>query len=191
MINIDTKVLGKKIKNLRLEKGLSIKELADQIDVSSSLLSQVERGLANPSLNTLRSIANQLGVPMFSFLEDEEAVDTMVVRSEDRIRIIKGKTNSEEVELGYDLLSPDLKGAIQMCEMSLGPHQYSSEKLNRHNAEEVAVCTRGSIELHLENKIVVLNNGDSVRMENGTPHRWKNPTDKKCTIIFAMTPPIF
>lgn len=176
---------------MRLAKDLSIKELSERVDVSSSLLSQIERGLANPSLNTLRSISAQLDVPMFSFFEDKETVETMVVRNNQRIRIVNGKTNSHEVELGYDLLTPDLKGSIQMCEMNLGPHQYSSDKLNRHNAEEVAICTQESIELHLENKFILLDKGDSVRIKKETPHRWKNPTDKKCTIIFAMSPPIF
>ncbi len=191
MIDIDTKVLGKKIRDIRIEKELTIKELAEKVDVSPSLLSQIERGLANPSLNTLRSMATHLNVPMFSFFEDESPMNTMIVRKKDRIRIINGKTNSNEVEQGYDLLSPDMKGAIQLCEMSLGPYQYSSDKLNKHNGEEVAVCIEESIELHLENKIIFLDKGDSIRVEKGTPHRWKNPTDKRCSIIFAISPPTF
>lgn len=179
------------MKSIRVDKGLTIKDLAEKVDVSSSLLSQIERGLANPSLNTLRSISNYLDVPMFSFFEDEENIGTTVVRNEERIRIVNGKSNSNSVESGYDLLSPDLKGSIQMCEMNLGPNQYSAGKLNKHNAEEVAICTEESIELHLTNEIILLNKGDSVRIQNDTPHRWKNPTDRKCSIIFAMTPPIF
>lgn len=191
MIRIDIELLGKRIKELRIEKGLSLKELADKVEVSSSLLSQIERGVANPSLNTLRLLANHLGVPMFSFFESSKVLGTMVVRKDQRIRIIRGKSNSEDIELGYDLLSPDLNGVIQLCEMSLGPYQYSSETLNKHDAEEVAVCIEGSIELHLENEVVFLDNGDSVRIEKGTPHRWRNPTDKRCAIIFAMSPPTF
>lgn len=187
MINI----LGKKIKEAREKMGLSIKDLANKVDVSSSLLSQIERDLANPSLNTLRSIAAQLEVPMFSFFEESKTSETMIVRHDERIRIINGKINSKEVEQGYDLLSPDLKGVIQMCEMSLGPNQYNSDKLNRHDAEEVAVCTEECIELHLETEIILLDKGDSVRIVAGTPHRWRNPSVKKCSIIFAMSPPLF
>lgn len=171
--------------------GLTIKDLANKVDVSSSLLSQIERDLANPSLNTLRSIASQLEVPMFSFFEESKPSETMIVRHNERIRIINGKVNSKEVELGYDLLSPDLKGVIQMCEMSLGPNQYNSDKFNRHDAEEVAVCTEEFVELHLETETFLLDKGDSVKIEAGTPHKWRNPSDKKCAIIFAMSPPTF
>lgn len=100
MINI----LGKRIKETREKMGLSIKELAIRVDVSSSLLSQIERDLANPSLNTLRSIAAQLEVPMFSFFEENKTSETIVVRHDERIRIINGKNNSKEIEQGYDLL---------------------------------------------------------------------------------------
>lgn len=184
-------ILGKKIKEARERMGLSIKDLAIKVDVSSSLLSQIERDLANPSLNTLRSIATQLEVPMFSFFEESKTSETEIVRHDERIRIINGKTNSKEIEQGYDLLSPDLKGAIQMCEMTLGPNQYNSDKFNRHDAEEVAVCTEESIELHLETQTILLDKGDSIRIVAGTPHRWRNPSDKKCAIIFAMSPPTF
>ena len=191
MIKIDRQILGARIKELRTEKGLSLKDMAEEVNVSASLLSQIERNLANPSLNTLRAIANYLDVPMFSFFEATEDPRTTVVRYDDRIRIINGKSNSKELQQGYDLLSPDMKGIIQMCEMSLGPNQYSAEKFNVHRAEEVAVCTEESIELILEKGSVTLNKGDSVRIAAGTPHRWKNPTDKNCAIIFAMSPPDF
>lgn len=191
MIKIELETLGKKIRNIRIEKGLSLKQLAEEMKVSSSLLSQIERGLANPSLTTLRSISQKLEVPMFSLFEDEKNKDTKIVRKKERIQIKNGKSNSDKLELGYDLLTPNLKGAIQMCEMHLGPHQISSEKLNKHNAEEVAVCTKGSIELNLKDEVFLLNKGDSVVIEKNTPHFWENPTNKSCTIIFAMTPPIF
>lgn len=188
---IDKHILGARIKELRTERGVSLKDMAAEINVSASLLSQIERNLANPSLNTLRAIANYLDVPMFSFFEVREDPDAMVVRYNDRIQITNGKNNSKELKQGYDLLSPDMKGVIQMCEMSLGPHQYSAEKFNVHRAEEVAVCTEESIELVLKNGSITLDKGDSVRIPAGTPHRWKNSSDKNCAIIFAISPPDF
>lgn len=188
---MDFSRLGKTIKEIRIDRGMSIKDLAELVGVSSSLLSQIERGLANPSLNTLRSISINLDVPMFSLFLDEDNNHPMVVRKEDRIRITSGESNNREIELNYDLLSPDMKGAIQLCEMDLGPSQYSSDRLNTHDGEEVAVCTEGIIELHLETQIITLNKGDSIRIEKNTPHRWKNPSHGQSAIIFAITPPAF
>ncbi len=155
------------------------------------MLCQIERGLANPSLGTLRLIAANLDVPMFSFFDYTSSTKAHLVKKQDRVRIIRGKSDSNELELGYDLLSPDLEGVVQLCEMTLGPKQISSDKLNSHDAEEVAVCTEGTIELHLENDVVTLQKGDSIRLDNNTPHLWKNPTNEICAIIFALSPPTF
>lgn len=192
----DNIYLGLKIKELRKERSLTLKALAEEIGVSSSLLSQIERGLANPSLETLRQLSKTLDVPMFSFFIDDgndeyEDHGVEVVELKNRIRISGSNAKSDDYETSYELLSPDLKGVIQLCEMELGPFQYSANSFNRHSGEEVAVCTDGQIELHLENKIILLNTGDSARIQADTKHRWKNPNESTCRIIFAISPPTF
>lgn len=190
---MDSKSLGKKIKLERIRRSLSIKEVAEKIGVTSSLLSQIERGLASPSLNTLRLITEVFDIPMFSlFMPDKEKVGKVeVVKKDERIRITDGNTKEKNIELSYDLLSPDLKGSIQLCEMSLSPGEMNSEHLNSHDAEEVATCTEGKIVLILKNTEITLNTGDAVRLEKNTEHRWKNNTEKTSKIIFAISPPIF
>ncbi len=58
--------LGEKIAEVRKKQNLSIRDLAKLADVTPSLLSQIERGLANPSVNSLKSIASSLNVPLFT-----------------------------------------------------------------------------------------------------------------------------
>ena len=191
VIKIEKDSLGINIKKYRMDKGYSLKELASRVDVSTSLLSQIESGKANPSLNTLRLISENLDVPMFSLFVEEDKESTLVVRKKDRIRITSGETNSKDYQLSYDLLSPDMKGDVQLCEMRLSSYQYNSDDFNFHEGEEVAVCTLGRIELMLENTSYLLETGDSVRIPSNTKHRWKNPNDNECAIIFAISPPIF
>ena len=64
MENID---IGKKLKNKEKKKGLTSKELAKMADITPSMLSQIERGSANPSIQTLKVLAKALDVPTFSF----------------------------------------------------------------------------------------------------------------------------
>lgn len=182
--------LGKNIKNFRTSKNLSLKNLAEKIDVSPSMLSQIESGKANPSLNTLKLISKYLEVPMFTLFIEEDIDRPMLVKKDDRICITSGGKGSK-YQLSYDLLSPDMKGEIQLCEMKLSAFQYNSDDFNFHNGEEVAVCTLGKIDLVLENKSIKLNKGDSVRIPKKVKHKWKNPTKSDCAIIFAISPPIF
>ena len=187
VIKIDK--LGSNIKKFRNIKKLSLKDLAKEIDVSPSMLSQIESGKANPSLNTLKLISKHLDVSMFTLLEEENEEAAMLVKKENRIRITSGRSDSDEYQLSYDLLSPDMKGDVQLCEMKLSAFQYNSDDFNTH--KEVAVCSLGKIELMLEAETYLLNTGDSVRIPSGTKHRWKNPTKSECAIIFAISPPIF
>lgn len=60
-----------KIKEYRIAKNLTIKELAEKANITSSMLSQIERGLANPSINTLKLIAQALDTPLFKFFIED------------------------------------------------------------------------------------------------------------------------
>ncbi|EEB35660.1 DNA-binding helix-turn-helix protein [Anaerococcus hydrogenalis DSM 7454] len=182
--------LGKNIKNSRISQNLSLKKLAEKVDVSPSMLSQIESGKANPSLNTLKLISQHLKVPMFTLFIEEDIDRPILVKKNNRIRITN-KGEDSKYELSYDLLSPDTKGDLQLCEMKLSAYQYNSDNFNFHNGEEVAVCTLGKIELILENKTITLETGDSVRIPRKTKHRWKNPSKATCAIIFSISPPIF
>lgn len=183
--------LGENIKNYRISKGLSLKELSNDIDISPSMLSQIESGKANPSLNTLKLISKYLDIPMFSLFMEKNINSAMVVRKENRIRITSGSSDSDEYQLSYDLLSPDMKGDLQLCEMRLSGFQYNSDDFNVHKGEEVAVCSLGVIELLLEESSIILNTGDSVRIPSQTKHMWRNPNKDDCAIIFAISPPVF
>ena len=62
--------LGAKIRSYRQERNLSIQTLASQVGITPSMLSQIERELANPSINTLKLISQALGVPLFLFFTE-------------------------------------------------------------------------------------------------------------------------
>ena len=99
--------LGKNIKNFRISQNLSLKKLAEKVDVSPSMLSQIESGKANPSLNTLKLISKHLKVPMFTLFIEEDVDRPILVKKSDRIHITN-KGEDSKYKLSYDLLSPCL-----------------------------------------------------------------------------------
>jgi XRE family transcriptional regulator of biofilm formation len=67
-------MIGKKVKRLRMEQGLSISELAEKAGVAKSYLSSIERDIqTNPSIHFLEKISAVLGVPLETFLQNEIA----------------------------------------------------------------------------------------------------------------------
>ena len=179
--------IGKKIQEYRKSKNLSIKDLATLSGVTSSLLSQLERNLANPSINTLKTIAKVLDAPLFSFFMDSGETDSLIVRAGNRKKLIFPSNEN----FTYELLTSDTSGAIEFLLMSLAPHTQSSESLIGHEGEEVAYVTKGVVRLYLESEIVTLFQGDSIRIPSFNKHKWENESPETSEVIFAVTPPSF
>lgn len=176
--------IGRKIKGYRTARNMTVKELATQAQITPSMLSQIERGQANPSLNTIRLLSSALNEPMFRFFMDGVNVQNEVVRAEERTRII-------EHGVEYEMLTPDTNGTVEMMQLTIAPGSCSCDQLIGHTGEEVALLLKGSIELTLEGDTCVLNTGDSVRIKSGLKHSWRNVGTDECILVFAVSPPDF
>ena len=93
---------GNRIRARRQELGLSLRELAEQVGLTASFLSQIERDLTSPSIESLRKISDALEVPIFHFLLEVDKKSPVVRRGE---RLTLTLPNSD---LSYKLLTPDL-----------------------------------------------------------------------------------
>lgn len=180
--------IGTKIREYRTQKGLSIKQLADMTDLSSSMLSQIERDLANPSINTLRVIANALEVAMFQFFVEDNNLSNIVVTPETRRKIV---VKEENRGLLYELLIPDLQGDIGFYRMVLQPGTSTIDTSMNHDGEEVAYVISGDIRLLVGSMEFDLKQHDSVRIPKKVDHRWINNSNDISEVIFAINPPIF
>lgn len=181
MENID---IGKKIEKQRKEKDLTSKELAKMADITPSMLSQIERGSANPSIHTLKVLAKALDVPTFSFLLEETNTDDLIVRSHKRKKMIIDN-------LSYELLSPDFTGNLATAIMTVPPNTSSSENVLEHKGEELAFVLDGTITLYLNEEEYTLETGDSVKIPAYLKHKWVNHFGKNAIVLFSVTPPIF
>lgn len=179
--------VGQKIAEHRKAKGLSSRELAALVNVTPSMLSQIEKGSANPSLQTLKLISNALNIPMFNFFLEATSAQSLVVRANQRKKI----SFPESENLSYELLSPDLTGALELALMTLLPQSTSSEKLMEHKGEEIAFVLEGTVTLYLNQETLTLHTGDSVKIPSYMKHKWENPYKEKTVVIFAITPPTF
>ena len=128
--------LGERIRQRRKELGLSLRELADRVGLTASFLSQIERDLASPSLDSLRKISDALEVPIFHFLIDPEEEHPVVRRSQ------RAELKLPDSNLTYKLLTPDLNRKL---EAFLAEREPGEEKitipLRQHTEEFIYVIT--------------------------------------------------
>lgn len=185
---MDTEInIGIIIKKIRLDKELTLKEVATKANISSSMLSQIEKGGANPSLNTIKAIATVLEVPLFKFFLDSSYNETYttVLRNSERKKIVSKETQ-------FELISPNTKTDIEFMKMILKEEgTVSSEDPVSHRGEEVALVIKGKAKIIVEHESVELEEGDSVHIPARCKHKWINIGKVPVEVLFAVTPPEF
>lgn len=179
--------IGKKVQEFRQMRGMTSKELAALADITPSMLTQIERSQANPSINTVKAIARALELPLYLFFLGRDPHASLVVRKEDRR--VMGYQDQPEVR--YELLMPDATGTIEFCKMTLYPRHRSADKMLAHSGEEMALVLSGTAVVVMENAEYTLYEGDSIRIPPAAAHRWENRSDRETSVVFAVSPPSF
>ncbi len=178
-------MLGSRIRSKRLEKDLSLREVAEKAGLTASFLSQVERDLAEPSITSLRRIAQALGVPIFYFLLDS-AEESPVVRSNAR-KVLR----LPESHVTYELLSPDLDRKMEVVMGRLAPERSTCDVPLTHPGEECIIVLEGSADIELGTEVHRLDKGDSIYYFCSVPHKLMNVGDGDLKFIMVITPPAF
>lgn len=174
--------IGEKIAQIRKIQNLSIRELAALANVTPSMLSQIERGLANPSVNSLKSIATALNTPLFTFFTSEVIRKDLIVRSDKRKKVIL----PESKDVVYEMLTQDSNDNLEFAIMNLSPNASSCNESIYHNGYEIAYVLEGEADLFMDEEKFSLNRGDSVKVPVGVKHRWENNSNNDTKIIFAV-----
>ncbi|MDD3394111.1 MAG: cupin domain-containing protein [Anaerotignum sp.] len=179
--------IGSRLKELRNKKKFSIAELSKASDVSTGLISQIERDLVVPSVVSLWRLASALDTNINYFFEDTQKEDSILIRRGDHKIIVTHRNNSF-----YKLLSPTHSGhLLDMTEVRLeGGCTYEKETLC-HEGEECGYVLKGVLTVHLNGNEYVLYEGDSIYFSSSLPHKYINNTNEECISIWAMTPRFF
>src|SRR5919199_2922734 len=137
----DTDALGRGIRAERLRQNMTLAQLADLTGLSPSALSQIERGITDPSIGSLRRIASALQVPFFQFLLERESPDPVVRKNERRTITFPNRA------VQYQLLTPNLRGPFEILAMELAPGAASGDEALGHDSEECMLILVGQVEV--------------------------------------------
>jgi len=177
----ETESLGRRLKALRTEQGITLAQLGDVVGLSASYLSQIERNKAKPSLSTLSSIAEILGVELRSFFEHPAPV-WKVVRKGGGEQFGDGSSKTM-----FEILSSEtVKGRFEPYRVTCRPDMEIDA--DPHPGEEFAFILEGQLEVSVGEEVFTLSEGDSIHYQGGQPHTWCNGSGRECTLIWALSP---
>lgn len=183
-----------KLKWIRKKKGYTLARVSQATGYTASFLSQLERGLKEPSITTLRKLADLYAIPLVSlFVENEEdiAVDGTAKKAQPSIRIIRESERKKimlpEIFTVCEFVTP----ANRQCRISghitkLEPGCWCSESLISHTTDESAYIIKGNMKALLGDKIFYLGSGDSIYIEAYALHNWQNCGEETLDILTYM-----
>jgi transcriptional regulator with XRE-family HTH domain len=179
--------IGPKLKQVRLLKGLTMRDLAREAGCSESLLSKIENDKANPSLTTLHRIAMALGTSIAAILPGHDGEGRIVSRPQDRPSYTTedGGTRIERLvsASGIHLL----QGFIHWVRPGAG---YEGEVV-QHQGEELGLVLDGEIELMVDGVTYRIAAGGSFHFRSELPHGYHNSGSVPARIVWVSTPPTF
>jgi transcriptional regulator with XRE-family HTH domain len=177
--------VGALLRQLRTDAGLSLASVADAAGLSPGLLSQIERGMGNPSLTTLVKLAHALDVPVSRFFVSERPAGALV-RAGDHPRLLVA-----EDSLTYELLTPHMQGRLGMIKAVVAGGWTNESAPFVHEGEECIYLAEGELVVSVAGTRYVMNDGDSLTFDSSLRHWVCNETDRNALTISAMTPPSF
>ncbi len=181
--------IGGRIREWRGQNGITLATLADATDLSAGYVSQVERGLANPSLETLKRLTDALGHAVGELFSNDAA-------GANEMYFVSRKGQRKKIQfpasgIMNELLSPDLQHAMEVIWVEAPPGASSGVHAHIHEGEECGVIIEGQMILWLNSEEIVLNAGDAIYFDSRTPHRWVAGEPSTLRAVWLITPPSF
>ena len=177
--------IGKKIKELRVAKGLTQEERADRSELSKGFISQLERDLTSPSIATLMDILQCLGTTVSEFFQ-EEPEDQIVFQNEDYFEKIDSELGSKT-----EWIIPNAqKNMMEPIRLTLAPGGATYPDLP-HEGEEFGYVLQGSVKIHVGNKVYKAKKGESFYFTPHAKHYIEASSSSGARLIWVSTPPSF
>ena len=177
--------VGERLRNVRQERGLSLKEVAEGSNMSASFLSLVETGKSDISLARLLGVLRYYNIALTELLPDAQPPDARVVRPNTRPHV---KFPHE----GFDvyLLTPDTKRNFAPMIAVIQPGGRPAE-FSQHPGQEFLLVLEGEIRFTLTgSEPMAMSAGDSIYYESDRQHMVENVDEQhEAEVLFVSCPP--
>jgi transcriptional regulator with XRE-family HTH domain len=175
--------LGVRLRDLRKERALSQRELAELAGLSPNAISLIERDDQSPSVATLQRLARALSVQMSYFFETETVA-----------RVLHFRASQRPAVRGHGLTIEGLGARLEGQQMepffiTLTPHADMGAGYVAHQGHEFVCCLAGLVCYEIDGTDYLLEPGDFLLFEADLPHRWGNPGDQEARLVLVLQAP--
>jgi len=178
--------VGERLRGLRRSRRATLRTVAERSGLSESFLSQVERGRSSASIESLRRVADALGVSMADLFEPGDLPGPRVLRRDERPALSFGVLGKKL------LLTPRPLHHLEVFagELEVGGST-GTEPYAHGDSEELFVVLSGTVQLELGGELFDLEPGDSIDYRSSTPHRISNTGQDLAEVMWIISPPSY
>lgn len=175
--------IGEVVREHRERLGLSVRTLAARAGFSPSFISQVENGLASPSIASLDKIASCLDVTLAEFFRSGEAQHSTVIRAASRQKLESGWSKA-----ALENLAPISSAKLEPVLITLRPGGTSGRQLYPPRHEQFVFVVSGSVTLVQDGSEICLAKGDAITVFPNMPIRWVNSSARSAELLVVSAP---
>jgi transcriptional regulator with XRE-family HTH domain len=176
----ESPTLAQIIRDLRTRKKVTVRELAAQIDRSIGFISQIERGLSQPSVEDLDAISQALDVPFRYFVEPVQSPQQQwITRPNERRTLTYARGVTDRV------ISPTLSNQLIMLETLLEPGAEFGDRNIINSSEQGGYVLEGELTLWINNEELRIGPGDGFQLPAGEPCRCANKSKSLTRVIWV------
>jgi transcriptional regulator with XRE-family HTH domain len=174
--------LGRRVKKLRGDRGWSLEELAAASGVSRSMLSEIERERANPTLSVTYRIARAFGLSLQDLIESADSASTIqTIRADDRAQVFRSDKQCQ-----IRTLSPlNLEKDVEFYELRLPVNGALRSQPHVDGTREFLTVEEGAVDLQSGNSTEILGKGDSATYRADVVHAIVN-SGKREAVLFLV-----
>jgi transcriptional regulator with XRE-family HTH domain len=178
------KALCQRVRELRAKRGWTLEQTSAECGVSKSMLSEIERGSANPTLAVALRIAKAFGVPLGELVETPPA--------ESRVQVIRAADRSyhyrSDKQCRIRTLSPlHLEKSVEYYEIALRPSGTLRSLPHFEGARELLTVQKGSVRVTSAGDSEQLSTGDSAHYPADQPHAIENVGRDEAVVYLVVT----
>lgn len=180
--------IGQRVKELRLQKGLTLEEVSERSGCTPGFLSQVERNKATPSISLMYALAESLDTSVSDFFPESINMAKIVRHN------ARDSFTFEGSSITYSLLTTKFPhSAIESFLLTVLPASQAlpTDETRTHRGEEFAYILQGVLRMWYGSTFYDLHAGDSIHFAPTVPHRLENPGDDPAVALWIITPAIF
>ncbi|MGD0625296.1 MAG: helix-turn-helix domain-containing protein [Thermodesulfobacteriota bacterium] len=182
--------LGDKVRALRKKFGMTQKELAEQVGLTPSFISQLEKNLISPSLDSLLKLSEKLNTQPIYFLMDRQdgPMQKMVINPAERQNMQLQGLKSTDVKLQL-LVSDTLNRRMEPYLLTLRRGARINGHFFSHRGDEFAYVMEGELEAEIQGEKKIIRQGDSIYIGPTAPAKWVNVGKEEAILLWVLSPP--